>query len=139
VDELLAANERAILGSEPARTEADVVALYPGARVFHREVSVGALFGLELPDRSRVAVKVHRGDPLVLAEVQRVQAVLVEAGFPCPCPLLGPVTLGDRVATAEEWLDGERADARRPEVRVVLAEALRLQIALRHRGSVRAP
>jgi len=44
--------------------------------------------------------------------------------------MLAPTAVGERVATAEEWLDGERADARRPEIRLVLADALRRQIDL---------
>src|SRR5439155_5202776 len=85
------------------------------------EVSVGALFGLRLRDGSRVALKVHvQHEPERLEAVQRVQAHLVECGFPCPRPL------GVRGrATLEEWNDdGDYLDAHAPPVRRVLAQNL---------------
>lgn len=90
---------------------------------FAFEVSVGALFGLELRDGSRIALKIHlEDDPPYLEAVQRLQAHLFDHGFPCPRPL------GVRGrATLEEWRDeGGYRDAHDPPVRTVVAEHLAL-------------
>ncbi len=119
-----AAVERSIFGTgDPDEIWALVLDLCPeavGCFAFH--VSVGALFGLELSDGARVALKVHREthDRAYLEAVQRVQRHLVDHGFPCPRPL----RVRDR-ATLEEWReDGVFLDAHRPEVRRVIAEKL---------------
>jgi hypothetical protein len=89
--------------------------------------SVASVHGLRLTDGRRVVVKAHRpdADRDHLAAVQRIQAVLSQAGFPCPRPLAGPAPLGRGVGLAETLLDdGEPADARVPAVRRALAAAL---------------
>jgi hypothetical protein len=86
-------------------------------------VSVGALFGLQLADGSRIALKIHVEDaPDYLEAVQRLQAHLYRQGFPCPRPL------GVRGrATLEEWRDeGVYRDAHEAPVRAVIAEHLAL-------------
>lgn len=119
-----AAIERSIFGTDdPDEIWRQAVELCPeaaGCFAFH--VSVGALFGLELRDGSRVALKVYREthDQAYLEAVQRVQRHLVETGFPCPKPF----GVRNR-ATLEAWQDeGDFLDAHRPEVRRVIAEKL---------------
>jgi Phosphotransferase enzyme family len=121
--------ERSIFGTaDPERIWAQVLEACPEAvDCFAFEVSVGALFGLRLRDGSRVALKIHRDrDTGSLEAVQRVQAHLVERGFPCPRPL------GVRgAATLEEWADeGIYRDAHDPAVRRVLARYLARLFAL---------
>jgi hypothetical protein len=115
--------ERSILGTDdPERIWGQVLEVCPEAvDCFAFEVSVGALFGLRLRDGSRVALKLHRErDAGSLEAVQRVQAYLVERGFPCPQPL------GVRgTATLERWADkGVYRDAHDPAVRRVVARYL---------------
>jgi hypothetical protein len=89
---------------------------------FAFRVSIGALFGLELHDGSRVALKIHTPaySSEYLAAAQAVQEHLWQRGFPCPRPL------GTRGrATLEEWRDqGLYRDGHLPEVRRALAFAL---------------
>jgi hypothetical protein len=115
--------ERSIFGTDdPERIWAQLLDACPEAvDCFAFEVSVGALFGLRLRDGSRVALKIHlERDTGALEAVQRVQAHLVERGFPCPEPL------GVRgAATLERWTDeGDYRDAHDPAVRRVLARYL---------------
>lgn len=124
-----AAVERSIFGTD------DPDAIWRSAReecpdavdCFAFEVSVGALFGLRLRDGSRVALKIHvQQNADSLDAVQRVQAHLHEAGFPCPEPLgvMGRATL-------ERWFDeGDYRDAHEPPVRRVIAEYLALLVRL---------
>ncbi|HEY6962586.1 MAG TPA: phosphotransferase [Gaiellaceae bacterium] len=92
------------------------------ARIFAFAASVGASFGIERRDGSRVAMKVHKlfRDERYHDDVQRVQAALADAGFPAPRPL------GRRgLVTWEEWLDeGVFRDAHEPPVRRALAGLL---------------
>lgn len=115
--------ERSIFGTDdPEEIWRQIVEVCPDAvDCFAFEVSVGALLGLRLRDRSRVALKIHRGrDRASLEAVQRVQAHLVGRRFPCPQPL------GVRgSATLERWCDkGVYRDAHDPAVRHVLARYL---------------
>jgi hypothetical protein len=115
--------EQSIFGTDdPERIWEQALEACPEAvECFAFEVSVGALFGLRLRDRSRVALKIHRErDRGSLEAVQRVQAHLVERGFPCPQPL------GVHgAATLERWVDrGVYRDAHDPAVRRVLARYL---------------
>lgn len=115
--------ERSIFGTDdPKRIWRRVREVCPEvADCFAFEVSVGALFGLRLRDGSRVALKIHREpDSAALEAMQRVQAHLVERGFPCPRPL---DVRGS--ATIEQWTDeGVDRDAHEPAVRRVLARYL---------------
>ena len=97
--------------------------LEPDARrIFAFGASVGALFGIERRDGTRVAMKVHKlfQDEAYFDDVQRVQAALADAGLPAPRPL------GRRgLVTWEEWLDaGVFRDAHEPEVRRAFAALL---------------
>lgn len=97
---------------DPARVEAALLGLpLEIRRCFHLEISVGALFGLELDDGRRIAVKVHQakvGTPELEAQ-QFAQAHLADRGFPCPRPILGPTPFLVGLCTAEEWrTDGHR-------------------------------
>ena len=96
-------------------------------RVFFYEISVGAAFGLDLEDGSRVVLKAHPSKRNVrfLETVCRVQEHLFRRGFPCPRPVIGPSPFGEGYAMVEAFDDrGERADAHRPEVRRAMAGAL---------------
>lgn len=96
-------------------------------RVEFHATSVGDVHGLHLSDGRRVVVKVHSGDADArhLTAAQRVQSSLAESGFPCPRPLLGPTALENGLAVVETLLRrGERADARDPRVRGVMAAGL---------------
>jgi hypothetical protein len=120
-----AAVERSIFGSDdPEAIWRCVLEVCPEAvGCFAFEVSVGALFGLELRDGSRVALKVHLLHNVdALHAVQRVQLHLFQAGFPCPEPL------GVRGrATFERWCDdGVYRDAHEAPVRRAIAEHLAL-------------
>jgi hypothetical protein len=120
-----AAVERSIFGTEdPEAIWGSVLEVCPEAvDCFAFEVSVGALFGLELRDDSRVALKIHTQQNVnALDAVQRVQGHLFQAGFPCPEPL------GVRGrATLERWCDdGVYRDAHEAPVRRAIAEHLAL-------------
>jgi hypothetical protein len=121
--------ERSILGTDdPEEIWRQALAVCPDAvDCFAFEVSVGALFGLLLRDGSRVALKIHpERDAPSLEAVQRVQAHLLEHGFPCPQPL----GVHGR-ATLERWFDeGSYRDAHEPAVRRVVAEYLALLVRL---------
>jgi aminoglycoside phosphotransferase (APT) family kinase protein len=101
-----------------------------GAGAAHYEffaTSVGSVHGVGLSDGRRVVIKVHRadadGDHLVA--VQRVQAHLGAAHFPCPRPVLGPTPLAHGLAVVETLLDeGTWADAHEPAVRGEMASTL---------------
>lgn len=92
------------------------------AEIFEFTASVGAVFGVQLQDGSRIALKVHKRfqDDAYFAAVQLLQSALADAGFPAPRPL------GRRpLATLEEWLDtGEYRNAHEPEVRHAMAREL---------------
>jgi hypothetical protein len=95
--------------------------------------SIGSVHGLRLTDGRRVVLKAHQPGRSAefLAEVLRVQRHLVEAGFPAPRPLIGPVPFGRGLAIVEELLErGERGGARRPESRRALASSLHEIVAL---------
>lgn len=92
-DDELAAWCRTRLGSEPVR------------RFFHtRQLSEVA--GVELADGRRVAIKTRPAHDR-LHGCAAVQRVLHAAGFPCPEPLAGPVTLDGMMRSAEAWVAGD--------------------------------
>ena len=99
---------------------------------FFAEISVGAVFGVEVDDGRRAALKIHQpsvGEDFLREVVDR-QSELADAGFPCPTPLAWPARRGGRMISAEEWVDGERGDAFDPAVRRELAAGLARQIDL---------
>lgn len=111
-----------VLGTDDAdEVRAKAFELDPEAeRIFFFAASVGALFGIERRDGSRVAMKVHKlfQDEAYFDEVQRVQAGLAGLGAPRPLGRRGLVTW-------EEWRDaGAFRDAHEPEVRVAFAGLL---------------
>jgi hypothetical protein len=116
--------ERSIFGTaDPEAIWEQVLETCPEAMgCFAFRVSIGALFGLELRDESRVALKIHTGaySTSYLAAAQAVQEHLWRRGFPCPRPLGGRGR-----ATLEEWReDGVYRDGHVAEVRRALAIAL---------------
>lgn len=106
---------------------------------FFLSSSAGMLFGLQLRDGTRVALKALR--PRSGLETGReVQESLHAAGFPCPRPLLGPVPLGRGFAVVDEWVDGQQCDLHEPRRRRSAARLLAELIALapRREGLPRA-
>ena len=99
----------------------------PLSQIVVFELSVGAAIGVLLANGRRAMIKAYapsRPAEFVLA-VHRVQSFLAAAAFPCPRPLAPPVPFGQGYAIAEELVDeGAQPDARRPEVRRVLAATL---------------
>jgi hypothetical protein len=97
------------------------------ARIEFYRRGVGAVFGIDLADGRRVAIKVHRreiaGDDL--DAVQDVQRAVADAGLPAPRPIQAPAALRTGIATVEELLDrGSLADGHRADVRRRLAVEL---------------
>jgi hypothetical protein len=91
------------------------------------ECSQGAVFGLELEDGRRVAVKAHQPDRSAefLVAIHNVQRHLSSQGFPCPAPILGPTPMGRGFAVVDELVDtGAFMDAHDPAVRKEMAAAL---------------
>jgi Ser/Thr protein kinase RdoA (MazF antagonist) len=113
---------------DPARVEAALLALpLEISRCFHLEISVGALFGLELADGRRVALKVHQPKvgPAEIEQQQRVQMHLAGRSFPCPRPVLGPTPFLAGHCSAEEWrTEGRRYAVVTPARRLSMAAAL---------------
>ena len=91
------------------------------------DIGVGSVHGVRLEDGRRVLVKARRRQTSRehLAAAQGIQRQLVERGFPCPTPLVGPSTLAHGVGVAETWLDaGARGDPHEPELRRAMAATL---------------
>jgi hypothetical protein len=94
--------------------------------------STGMAAGFTLADGRRIVAKVHgTGQTRArLATVQRVQARLADAGYPCPRPL-GMAHCAHAFVTMEELReDGSYRDAHDPGVRAAMAEALAEQITI---------
>jgi hypothetical protein len=122
--------ERSIFGTDdPDAIWRQVLETCPEAEeCFAFRVSIGAMFGVELRDGSRVAVKIHTAayPASYLVGAQRIQGHLWHRGFPCP----RPVGVRGR-ATLEEWRDdGVYRDGHEPGVRRQLAVALARLVAL---------
>ena len=81
--------------------------------------SVGCVFGVELDDGRRVAVKAYqpRWTPRFLTAVAAAQGAVAATGFPCPAPVAGPVPIGHGFAAVETYLPDP---GRRPIVPVML-------------------
>jgi hypothetical protein len=92
------------------------------AEIFYFAASVGALFGVRLRDGSRVAIKVNKlfTDEHYFDEVQQLQGMLADAGYPAPRPVRRIDTV-----TVDEWLDdGEYRNAHEPDVRRAMTREL---------------
>jgi hypothetical protein len=114
IAELLHSYSRAHLGLEPV------------SGIFYRR-GVGAVFGLELSDGSKVVLKVHRRDLVGdgMDAVILVQRHLADRGLPAPRPIGKPAALGAGIATLEEFIDrGVVGNAHEAGVRMGLAAAL---------------
>jgi hypothetical protein len=90
LDEAVAAWCDSVLGATPVR------------ELFRRS-HLSEVLGLVLGDGRRVVIKIRPGSPRLDA-VTAVQRDVHRQGFPCPDVLAGPLPLGDRVATAEEYV-----------------------------------
>jgi hypothetical protein len=104
----------------------------PLERVIAYRRGVGVVVGVQLRDRRRVAIKVHRHDlvPNGLAGIRAVQMHLADAGLPVPRPLGNVVAIGRGLASPEEWLDrGIAPDAHEPVIRREIVRELRRFIA----------
>ncbi len=100
-------------------------------RVLFRAGRVSAVYGAELRDGRRVAVKVHRGpaDPAYGTAAVACQRRLHAEGYPCPEPLDGPAATGGRTAVVESLLtDGVPGDGHEAGVRRALARSLSRQV-----------
>ena len=75
----------------------------PPVRELFRSSHLSDVLGLELGDGRQIVVKVRPGSPRLDAATA-VQRHVHRRGFPCPEVLAGPLPLGDRVATAEEYV-----------------------------------
>lgn len=125
-DELFGTHDPEAVGEAFARFCLAELGSPAAAGIFY-EASIGCVAGLELVDGRRVVVKAHSpASPQGFLEAAvRIQAALVQHGFPAPAPLLGPRPFGRTHATAEQLVDeGDYRDAHDPPVRAALAQAL---------------
>jgi hypothetical protein len=125
--------ELALFGTSDAEAIAELLA---GFVEGHAEAVVGAVFytasvgivaGLRLASGAEAVLKVHRWGVSSerLAAVQVVQEAVARARLPAPRPLLGPVALGNGLATLDEMRRGGRPDGRPADVRRAVAGGLR--------------
>jgi len=77
----------------------------PPADEIFRSGYLSEVIGLRLADDREVVVKVRPDSPRIAACVE-VQRRMSEAGYPCPRPLTGAISLGEDVATAEAYVPG---------------------------------
>ncbi|QGN32515.1 hypothetical protein [Microlunatus sp. Gsoil 973] len=110
------------------------------ARVRFRSGRIDVVWGVELTDGRKVAVKAHRR-PVDLGAVTaatQAQQTLSAVGFPCAEPLSGPDEMAGQVLRVETLLpDGQVADGRDPVIRRLLADGLAGHIdVLRHRSDL---
>src|SRR5215469_492198 len=82
----------------------------PVSEVFFEAGHLGQVYGMELADGRRVAVKVRPAAERVFA-CWAVQEHLFAADFPCPRPIAGPARIGSTLITAEEFIDSAAAEA----------------------------
>jgi hypothetical protein len=103
------------------------------SEVLFRSGRISAVYGLQLDDGSRVAVKVHRGEPDLnsLAAAAASQRWLADHGYPASHPIDGPAVLDGHVAVIESLLErGSPADAHDPAVRAGMAASFADQLHL---------
>jgi aminoglycoside phosphotransferase (APT) family kinase protein len=97
--------------------------------------SVGVVFGLQMPDKRRIVIKVHKPERSLsfLSQMGKVQHYLAAQGYPCPRPLAAPRPLANGLATIDELIDeGIFRDAHEPVIRKAIAMALFQHIQLLH-------
>jgi hypothetical protein len=97
---------------------------------FYRS-SVGSTHGLQLEDGRDLVVKVHPpahvnrhlpNDQQSLDTIFQVTSWLAEQGYPCPRPILGPLPLGNGLATVDQFLErGAYGNGFEPEDRKIIA------------------
>ncbi len=105
---------------------------------FYIELSVGAVFGVQLSDGRAAALKFHppAADHDHLCAVAHVQGYLQQAGFPCPRILRPPHHDGTRTITFESWCtDGRTRQIVTAPVRGSMARVLALLV----QGAARCP
>jgi hypothetical protein len=97
---------------------------------------MGSVSGVQLADGRRVVIKAYPAtadlgsvhffkDLTHLTAAYRVQRFLVERGFPCPPPILGPTPIEQGYAVVEEMVSvGVEADAHDPAIRRAMGETL---------------
>ncbi len=99
------------------------------------EKSIGVVYGFRLNDGHRVVIKGRQSWILSsdsAAACLRLQAALHRVGFPAPMPLGDPtpITSGTGYLTAEEFVEGNRANGHEPALRramaFLLADLIRL-------------
>jgi hypothetical protein len=98
--------------------------------VLFRAGRLAAVYGLQLTNGAQIAAKIYRAADLEhLAAVVACQRLLVDASYPCPAPLDGPVEVEGHVVVLEALLDGGvRGDAHIATTRQAMARALSEQI-----------
>jgi hypothetical protein len=98
--------------------------------VLFRAGRLAAVYGLQLTNGAQIVAKVYRAADLErLAVVVACQRLLVDASYPCPAPLDGPVEVEGHVVVLEALLDvGGRGDAHVATTRQAMAHALSEQI-----------
>jgi hypothetical protein len=110
---------------------------------------MGSVSGVQLADGRQVVIKAYPAsanqrsayffaDHAHLSAAHRVQRFLVERGFPCPPPVLGPTPIEHGYAMVEEMVTrGDQVDAHDPAIRRLIAGTLaRLVLLTRELGPV---
>ena len=72
-------------------------------RELFRRSHLSEVIGLELGDGRQIVLKIRPPSPR-LESVTAVQRHVHGKGYPCPAVLAGPMPLGERIATAEEYI-----------------------------------
>ena len=100
--------------------------------VLFRAGRLAAVYGMRLTNGSSIVTKVYRIANLEhLAAVVACERLLVDAGYPCPVPLDGPVEVDGHVLLLEALLDlGERGNAHDALTRQAMARGLGEQIGI---------
>jgi hypothetical protein len=103
---------------------------------------MGSVSGVQLADGRRVVIKAYPAtaeqgsahffaDHAHLSAVQRVQRYLVERGFACPPPILGPTPIEHGYAMVEQMVtSGAQVDAHDPAIGSAMAGALARLVSL---------
>lgn len=129
---MFGAATRAEIDRWVAGTAAEAVGR-PVADVLFRSGRIDAVYGLRLADDVKVVLKVHRApvDVRALGACRELLAHLFAAGYPCPEPLVGPVSRDGHVVTVESLLaEGAVPDARALRVRRAMTASMAEHIAV---------